>query len=91
MNGDFTQTGGILQIQVRDFEDSDVLSVSGTAFLGLGSTLEIRMIGAYLPTSGDGFLFLNAAATDGFFETLDSPQADFELAYDGMSVTLVAL
>lgn len=87
VNGDFTQTGGTLQIQIRNIGDYDILNVSGTATLG--GTLQVRMIGAYRPDSGDSFQFLNAMAVDGVFNTLDSTQADFDLAYNGTDVTLV--
>jgi T5SS/PEP-CTERM-associated repeat protein len=57
VTGDYTQTGGILQLDIAgtDPSDYDQLDVSGELSLQTGSNLELNFIDGFAPVEGDTF------------------------------------
>jgi hypothetical protein len=73
VTGSFSQNiGGTLRIEAAGGEahQFDQLQVGGTA--ALGGTLDLRMIGGYVPLPDDAFVPLGYAAVTGAFHTVSS-------------------
>ncbi|MGA2232945.1 MAG: hypothetical protein ABSH22_18755, partial [Tepidisphaeraceae bacterium] len=66
VTGDYTQTGGILQLDIAgtDPSDFDQLDVSGDLSLQTGSILELNFIDGFAPVAGDTFDLISFATLD---------------------------
>ena len=88
IDGDYEQTSiGKLTIETTGLGESefDVLHVTGNATLG--GTLEMLFPGAYLPQTGDSFMFLEVEGTiSGDFAEVTFPQLLPGLLFDMMQV-----
>ena len=99
IHGDLTMNGGSVEIEVGGRDPGtgyDVLSVTGTA--RLGGTLDVTLIGSFVPMPRDEFEILTCGSRDGQFASascLDGLAGfaglDFELLYEPDGVTLEAV
>ena len=95
--GDYTQTeSGVLEIEIGGplvGDLFDVLDVSGTAVLA--GTLEVDLIGGYVPAIGDSFQVLAAGAVSGEFDSEILPELPagscWDVSYSATAVTLMVL
>lgn len=72
--GDFTQTGGSLDMEIGGAElggDYDHLSVAGT--LSVAGSLRVSLLDGFQPLVGDAFWLFDATAIDGSFAALELP------------------
>lgn len=69
--GDFTQTGGLLEIEIGGANSAsyDSIAVSGNA--SLGGTLKIAIWNNYTPTVGEEYSFLTASSISGDFDSFE--------------------
>ncbi|MBT3199755.1 MAG: PEP-CTERM sorting domain-containing protein [Phycisphaerales bacterium] len=96
VDGTYNQsTSGSLYIELGGLvvgADYDRLDVDGTA--NLGGTLDISLLGAFVPDPGDTFVILTATDVDGFFSNAETVVAfnggTFDVQYLDTSVTLSA-
>jgi hypothetical protein len=82
--GDFTQSGGTMDINLAGFNpgvDYDVLSITGTATLG--GTLDVDWANGFIPQIGDQFTILTApGGVGGAFANLTSDDPGFTYIVD---------
>jgi hypothetical protein len=98
VNGDYTQeAGGLLEIELAGTtpgSEHDQVAITGEATLA--GTLELSLIGEYVPDFYDKFVILTAGTLNGMFDTITgySVSPDMSLAvvydYDADNVTIVA-
>lgn len=94
--GNYTQTGsGVLNVEIGGpaiASEYDLLLVTGTATLD--GTLNISLVGGYVPSAGDVFLPLLCGARTGMFSTINglmiSPTRVFVPLYFDYGLLLVA-
>ena len=68
--GNFTQTGGVLNVQIAGASSYDAVSVAGTA--ALGGTLNVQMLNYFTPTGGQWFDLVQGLSS-GQFAVLNVP------------------
>jgi len=94
--GDFTQTGGVLEIQIANATDFDIVDVDGFASLN-NVLIEFLFIDGYAPTAGTSFNFLqvgpgslltNVGATYQYSGL--QPGFEYAVTSDNGAMTLVA-
>ncbi len=91
INGNYTQTAaGTLDVQIgaTGAAGFDQLAISGTATLD--GTLNVTLLGGYVPNSGDSFPVMTFAAEVGSFAAVTGDGPLFTVVYDPNDVTLVA-
>jgi hypothetical protein len=96
VDGDYEQTGGILEIEIAGTTagEFDVLAVTGDA--SLGGELVLNFIDGFSPRQGDSFEFLNVdGVVGGMFSAIEvrnlEPGFEFDISSDGGGLTMVAL
>ena len=73
INGEYVQTAsGKLQIEIASLSDFDRLNVGGNA--GLDGTLEVLLVGGYMPPGGYSFNILDWGSRSGSFASLVLPE-----------------
>ena len=70
VSGNFTQTGGVLNVQIAGASSYDVVSVAGTA--ALGGTLNVQMLNYFTPSGGQWFDLVQGLSS-GQFALLNVP------------------
>ncbi len=94
ITGGYTQAaGGVLNIDIGGAisgTEFDVLNISGAA--NLNGTLNISLIGGFVPAIGSTFKILNCASRTGTFSVINGIKIDssehFEVVYNSADVTL---
>jgi len=89
VNGDYTQTGGTLDLQLMNLSTYGQLLISGSATLG--GTLEVDLLNSYVPNLGDQFTLLTYLSETGQFSAVDLPSVQggqWVLAYQPNDLTL---
>jgi hypothetical protein len=92
ITGDYTQTaGGTLAVKVGGYvagTDFDQLVVLGQAYLD--GTLEVTLVGRFVPNTGDIFPVVAANTALGAFATLSGDGSAFDQQNDGSNLNLVS-
>ncbi|MCI0394770.1 MAG: hypothetical protein L0322_07495, partial [Chloroflexi bacterium] len=88
-NANFTQTAsGVLYVQIAGLADYDQYDINGQA--SLDGTLDVSLLGGYVPSPGDSFTVMTFNSRAGQFATVNGHGQSYLVNYTATGVTLVA-
>src|ERR1019366_2878093 len=91
VGGNYTQSGGTLQVGLDGSGTGDRFNFTGAA--NLGGTLGVTIRNGYVPLIGDSFQFLSASSINGRFGQLSAPAQGLRWypEYQATGVLLLAI